>query len=61
MTAVTLMPDVWDSGVLVAKDVGGGHLQDQNGVCIRCLLCNDSECCDRPTECTHSDGAADGR
>jgi hypothetical protein len=45
------MPDVYDNGRLVARDVGGGHLQDQNGVCIVCIKCDDLWCCNRPATC----------
>lgn len=29
----------------------GEHLDTQNGICIRCLYCNDPACCARPTVC----------
>lgn len=42
---------IYDSGQLVARAIPGGHYVDQNGVCIRCLYCDDLSCCERPAVC----------
>lgn len=62
------MPDIYDSGQLVARQIAGGHYQDQNGVCIVCGKCDDPWCCNRPGTCegehakasAHNDGNACG-